>query len=141
MLSTSIVCRVCCCSHGDIGDSAAPDVGASLQLITDIQQVRLSQNRLTHRGLKQIAAHLHTSALVVLDVGFNDLGQRGAVVLAAIMEVVNAFLVMVVCVRVYCTTRYLSFGPIEKIFMLSVTLACARRTGVAARVERRRLER
>ncbi len=27
------------------------------------------------------------------------------------------------------TTGYLSFGPIEKIFMFSVTLACARRTG------------
>ncbi len=30
------------------------------------------------------------------------------------------------------TVGYLSFGPIEKIFMLSVTLACARRTGAAS---------
>ena len=35
----------------------------------------------------------------------------------------------------------LSFGPIEKYFMFSVTLACARRTGAAVRVERRRRER
>ncbi len=40
-----------------------------------------------------------------------------------------------------CTMGYLSFGPIDKIFMFSVTLACARRTGAAARVERRRRER
>ena len=33
------------------------------------------------------------------------------------------------------TVGYLSFGPIEKLFMFSVTLACARRTGAAARVE------
>ncbi len=39
------------------------------------------------------------------------------------------------------TVGYLSFGPIEKIFMFSVTLACARRTGAAACVERRRRER
>jgi hypothetical protein len=39
------------------------------------------------------------------------------------------------------TAGYLSFGPIEKYFMFSVTLACARRTGAAARVERRRRER
>ena len=39
------------------------------------------------------------------------------------------------------TVGYLSFGPIDKIFMFSVTLACARRTGAAARVERRRRER
>ncbi len=39
------------------------------------------------------------------------------------------------------TVGYLSFGPIEIYFMLSVTLACARRTGAAARVERRRRER
>ena len=41
----------------------------------------------------------------------------------------------------FLTVGYLSFGPIEKYFMLSVTLACARRTGAAARVERRRRER
>ncbi len=34
------------------------------------------------------------------------------------------------------TVRYLNFGPIEKYFMISVTSACARRTGAAARVER-----
>ena len=34
-----------------------------------------------------------------------------------------------------------SFGPIEKIVMFFVTSACARRTGTAARVERRRRER
>jgi hypothetical protein len=39
------------------------------------------------------------------------------------------------------TVGYLSFGPIEKYFMFSVTLACARRTGAAAHVERRRRER
>jgi hypothetical protein len=39
------------------------------------------------------------------------------------------------------TVGYLSFGSIDKIFMFSVTLACARRTGAAARVERRRRER
>ena len=39
------------------------------------------------------------------------------------------------------TAGYQSFGPIEKIFMFSVTFACARRTGAAARVERRRRER
>ena len=37
------------------------------------------------------------------------------------------------------TVGYLSFGPIDKIFMFSVTLACARRTGAAACVERRAL--
>ena len=36
---------------------------------------------------------------------------------------------------------YLSFGPIEKNIMLSVTSACARRTGATARVERRRASR
>ena len=39
------------------------------------------------------------------------------------------------------TPGYLRFGPIEKVFMFSVTLACARRTGAAASVERRRRER
>ncbi len=39
------------------------------------------------------------------------------------------------------TVGYLSFGPIDKIFMFSLALACARRTGAAARVERRQRER
>ncbi len=39
------------------------------------------------------------------------------------------------------TAVCLSFGPIEKYFMFSVTLACARRTGAAVRVERRRASR
>ncbi len=38
------------------------------------------------------------------------------------------------------TVRYLSFGHIETNIMFSVTSACARRTGTAARVERRRRE-
>ncbi len=40
-----------------------------------------------------------------------------------------------------CTVVCLSFGPIEKYIMFSVTSTCARRTGAAARVERRRRER
>ena len=39
------------------------------------------------------------------------------------------------------TAGYLSFGPIEQNIMFFVTSACARRTGAAARVERRRRER
>ncbi len=38
------------------------------------------------------------------------------------------------------TVGYLSFGPIENNIMFFVTSACARRTGAAARVERRRRE-
>ncbi len=42
----------------------------------------------------------------------------------------------------YCGTAVcLSFGSIEKYLMFFVTSACARRTGAAARVERRRCER
>jgi hypothetical protein len=48
-----------------------------------------------------------------------------------------AFLSFVRCVTAVCR----SFGPIEKYFMFSMTSACARRTGAAARVKRRRRER
>ena len=41
----------------------------------------------------------------------------------------------------HCTGGCLSFGPIEKDTVFFVTLACARRTGAAARVECRRRER
>ena len=46
-------------------------------------------------------------------------------------------------VRTICavTAGYLRFGPIETNVLFSVTSACARRTGAAARVERRRRER
>ncbi len=39
------------------------------------------------------------------------------------------------------TVGYLSFGPIERYIMFFVTSACSRRTGAAARVERRRASR
>ena len=39
------------------------------------------------------------------------------------------------------TAGCLSFGPIEKYVMFFVTSACAKRTGTAVRVERRRRER
>ncbi len=39
------------------------------------------------------------------------------------------------------TVGYRSVGPIENNIMFLVTSACARRTGTAARVERRRRER
>ena len=44
--------------------------------------------------------------------------------------------------RIRCVPLgYLSFGPIEQNIMFSVTSVCTRRTGAAARVERRRRER
>ena len=46
-----------------------------------------------------------------------------------------------VCCGRLRTAVCLSVGPIEKYLMFCVTLACARRPGAAARVERRRRER
>ena len=43
-------------------------------------------------------------------------------------------------VKSYAAVGYLSFGPIEQYYAF-VTSACGRRTGAAARVERRRRER
>ena len=82
----------------------------------------------------------YNKLLTVTDTSYCLFNQTNA--MCGVLKFQCILLKVKACVPHACSTAVcLSFGPIEKYLMFFVTSACARRTGAAARVERRRRER
>ena len=73
---------------------------------------------------------------------FHELDVSNACAFVGVLLSHAAVFLCDVLSRADCSTvGYLSFGPIKKLLCFFATSACARKTGAAARVERRRCER
>jgi Ran GTPase-activating protein (RanGAP) involved in mRNA processing and transport len=78
---------VCPNRRGDLDDAAAETVAASISVVSGLRLLRVAHNRLTHLGVSKLLAKLDTSSLIVLDLGDNNLGDRGAFIVAKCLEV------------------------------------------------------
>jgi hypothetical protein len=84
------VCVVGCVREtrrGDLDDAAAETVAASISLVTGLRLLRVAHNRLTHLGIGRLLARIDVRSLIVLDVAHNNLGDRGAFIVAKCLEV------------------------------------------------------